>query len=69
MIGYVHFNIVMKTLQQLCETPLYISAKVSIKPNWEDIIEFANASKNIDFEQKKLKMTLMKKIMKNLKKY
>jgi len=55
MIAYVHFNIVMKTLQQLCQTPLYISAKVSIKPNWEDFIEFANASKNIDFEQKNTK--------------
>jgi hypothetical protein len=52
MIGYVHFNIVMKTLEQLCQTPLYINAKVSIKPNWEDLIEFANISKNIDFEQK-----------------
>jgi len=41
----------MKTLQQLCQTPLYISAKVSIKPTWENLIEFANTSKNIDFEQ------------------
>ncbi len=54
MIGYVHFNIVMKTLQQLCQTPLYISAKVSIKPNCEDFIEFVNASKNIDFEKKNI---------------
>ncbi len=33
---------------------MYISAKVSIKSNWEDFIEFANASKNIDFEQKNI---------------
>jgi hypothetical protein len=54
MIVYVHFNIVMKTLQQFCQTPLYISAKVLIKPNWEDLIEFANVSKNIDFEPKNI---------------
>jgi hypothetical protein len=30
---------------------LYISAKISIKPNWEDLTKFANTSKNIDFEQ------------------
>jgi len=50
MTSYVHLNIVMKALQQLCETPLYISGKFSIKPNWEDFTKFANASKNIDFE-------------------
>ncbi len=50
MIGYVHPNIVMKALQQLCQTPLYISVEISRKPNWEDLIEFANASKNIDFK-------------------
>ncbi len=52
MIGYVCPNIVMKALRQLCRTPLYISAKIFIKLNQEDQIEFENASKNIDFEQK-----------------
>jgi hypothetical protein len=31
MTSYVHRNIVMKNLQQFCQTPLYISAKNSIK--------------------------------------
>jgi hypothetical protein len=33
MLGYIRPNIVMKALQELCETPLYIDANVSIKPN------------------------------------
>jgi hypothetical protein len=40
---------------------LYISAKISIKPNWEDLIEFANVSKNIDFEQKNIENDVNKK--------
>ncbi len=52
----------MKTLQQLCQTPLYISAKVSIKSNWEDLIEFANVSKTIDFEQKNIENDVNQKI-------
>ncbi len=51
MIGYVRPNIVIKVILQLCQTPLYISAKISIRSNQEDLIEFANPSKNIDFEQ------------------
>ncbi len=50
MIGYVRLNIVIKVVLQLCQSPLYISAKISIRSNWEDLMEFANASKNIDFE-------------------
>ncbi len=40
---------------------MYISAKISIKPNWEDLIEFANVSKNIDFEQKNIENDVNKK--------
>jgi hypothetical protein len=71
MIGYVHFNIVMKTLQQLCQTPLYISAKVSIKSNLEVFIEFANISKNIDFENdvNEEKFDKFEKILEEVNKY
>jgi hypothetical protein len=31
---------------------LYISEKLSLKRNWEDLPKFANTSKNIDFEHK-----------------
>jgi hypothetical protein len=33
MYGYVHLNIATKTLQEFCQTPLYKSAKNSIRPN------------------------------------
>jgi hypothetical protein len=52
MTNYVHSNIIMKALRQLCQTPLYISEKISLKWNWEDLPKFANTSKNIDFEHK-----------------
>jgi hypothetical protein len=42
----------MKALRQLCQTPLYISEKISLKWNWENLPKFANTSKNIDFEHK-----------------
>jgi len=48
MICYVLFNIVMKALQQLSQSP--ISAKNFIKLNWKKFIEFTNASKNNDFK-------------------
>jgi hypothetical protein len=44
MSRYVHPNIVIKTLQQIYKTPLYIDAKISIKPNWQSLIEPANAT-------------------------
>jgi hypothetical protein len=31
---------------------LYISEKIFIKWNWEDLPKFTNANKNIDFEHK-----------------
>jgi hypothetical protein len=33
MSSYVHPNIMIKTLQELCQTPIYKSAKISIRPN------------------------------------
>jgi hypothetical protein len=44
--SYICPNIVMKSLQELCENPLYINANVSIKPNWQGLIELANESEN-----------------------
>lgn len=45
MLGYVHPNIVIKTLQQIHEPPLYVNAKVYIKPNWKGLVKLANATK------------------------
>ncbi len=52
MRSYVRSNIIMEALWQLCQIPLYISEKLSLKRNWEDLPKFANTSKNIDFEHK-----------------
>ncbi len=66
MIGYVHPNILIKVVLQLCQTPLNISAKISIRSNWEDLIEFANACKTLISNVTLLKMMSMKKILTNL---
>ncbi len=42
MLGYVSSNIVIKALQELCQTPSYKSVKFSIRPNWQDLVEFTN---------------------------
>ncbi len=52
MSGYICPNIIIKTSQELCETPLYIDANVSIKPNWQGLVELANVS-----EKYKIKKT------------
>ncbi len=44
MSSYIHLNIIMKTLQECYWTPLYIDANVSIKTNWQGLVEFTNAS-------------------------
>ncbi len=44
MSSYICSNIVMKTLQECYQIPLYIDANVSIKPNWQRLVEFTNAS-------------------------
>jgi hypothetical protein len=33
MYGYVFFNIVIKTLQEIYKMPLYVVVNVAIKPN------------------------------------
>ncbi len=34
----------MKTLQQIYRNLLYMNANVSIKPNWQGLMEFVNVS-------------------------
>jgi hypothetical protein len=47
MLGYVCPNIVvLKVLHELCGTPLYVDAYISIRRNWEDITSFATISEN-----------------------
>jgi hypothetical protein len=52
MLDYICTNIIIKTLQELCETPLYIDANVSIKPNWQGLVERANESEKYKIEKK-----------------
>jgi hypothetical protein len=66
MLGYICPNIVMKALQKLCETPLYIDTNVSIKSNWQVLVELANAIENTQY--KKLLKLLILIILKHLKK-
>ncbi len=46
MWKYVHPNVVMKPLHELCKTPLYANAHVSIRRDWEDITSLANVNEN-----------------------
>jgi hypothetical protein len=51
--SYIHPNIVMKTLQQIYENPLYMNANVSIKPNWQGLMEFVSVNQeNENFKKK-----------------
>jgi hypothetical protein len=45
MSSYVRPNIIIKFLQELCQTPLYKSVKISIRPNWQDLVELTNTMK------------------------
>jgi hypothetical protein len=44
MSSYVCPNIMIKALQELCQTPLYKNAKNSITTNWQDLVELTNTS-------------------------
>jgi len=44
VLGYVRPNVVIHVLRQIYKTPLYIDAKVLIKPNWQGLIELANVA-------------------------
>jgi hypothetical protein len=39
MSGFVRPNIVMKALFDLCKTPLYENANISIKEDWKDVMD------------------------------
>ncbi len=47
----MHPNIVIKTLQQHCETCLYIDAQFSIGKNWQDLANLANFYQNYVMEK------------------
>ncbi len=51
MSGYVRPNIVIKALQELYQTLLYKSAKFSIRPNWQDLVELTNINETIKSEK------------------
>jgi hypothetical protein len=51
MSGYVRPNIVIKALQELCQTLLYKSAKFSIRPNWQDLLELINTNETTKIEE------------------
>jgi hypothetical protein len=43
---------VMKTFQQIYKTPFYINVDVSIKPNWQGLVELANISQEKKIQKK-----------------
>jgi hypothetical protein len=51
MLGYVHHNIVIKVLQEFCQTPLYKSGIFSIILNWQDLVELTNTNETIELEK------------------
>jgi hypothetical protein len=51
MLGYVHPNMMMKTLQELCQTPMYKIAKFSIRWNWQNSMELANVNESVDLKK------------------
>jgi hypothetical protein len=57
MLGYVYPNMMMKTLQELCQTPLYKISKFSIRQNWQNLMELTNVNESVDLKKK---MSLMK---------
>jgi hypothetical protein len=58
MLGYVYPNVVIKTLQQIYKTPLYIDAKVLIKPNWQGLTELANVVNENELQKHELEQDL-----------
>ncbi len=42
----------MKTLQQNYRNPFYMNANVSIKPNWQGLMEFVNVSQENEIFKK-----------------
>jgi hypothetical protein len=42
---------VMKALQGFCQTPLYKIVKISIKQNWQDLMQLTNVSESVDLKK------------------
>jgi nitrogenase molybdenum-iron protein alpha/beta subunit len=47
MLCYVRPNIIIKALQEIYKTPLYVSINVAIKPNCQSLTELTNANEMI----------------------
>jgi hypothetical protein len=59
MSNYVHPNVVIKTLQQIYKIPLYIDAKVSIKPNLQGLTKLTNVANEMNYKNMNLNKTLI----------
>lgn len=69
MLGCIHPKLVIKTLKQICQTPLYINAKVSIKPNWQGFGKLANTKQDDQLQKdefEKIIILIVKMILKKL---
>jgi len=55
MSSYVHPNIIMKALQQIYQSPLYINVKVYIRLNWQGLANSANVNEANETLKKKKK--------------
>ncbi len=51
--AYVRLNMVMKKFRQIYKTPLYKNVDVSIKPNWQGLVELANISQESEIQKKR----------------
>lgn len=66
----MHSNIVIKTLQQYCETRLYINTQFSIGKNWQDLANLTNFYQNNVMEKNAFNnKCLIYIVPTNLKKY
>jgi hypothetical protein len=68
MLGYVHSNIMIKALQELCQTPLYESVKIAIRPNLQDLVELDEikglGEKQFDANLETKKLDIFKEVVK-----
>ncbi len=59
MSSYVCPNIVIKALQQIYKIPLYIDAKVLIKPTSQGLTELTNVANEMNYKNMNLNKTLI----------
>ncbi len=55
MSSYVRPNVVIKELQNIYKIPLYIDAKVLIKPNQQGLIKLTNVANEMNYKNMNLK--------------